>query len=491
MRTVSAQAYPFAVGYVPDGYRLSAIGRGNDVAEWDDEMGSDEPFTVLDVDGDSVVARVVPWEPVEGELRWASTSGDTSPELFVLDDGRNAAFGQGQSSTYGSGSTAWNDVVVEVEPGVALHVAGDAMTRDVLVEVAEAIDPAIERTAAPVVSNVADSWRVLGSVQPDGVVAMAADVRPRTSAVPGPDSAYSIGFDRALAAGSDGGLTDTLAVMTLPGDSIDLAALSAPRFAGGEVITPLAVDVDGRPGFVSESYGRFGGSVRSLVTTGDDGALIVVASSGGSFVDPADLVRVAASVAPVGSAEWDGATVEAFGGPGLNPDDGESAIAAGTFGDVGWLLQTRTAEVPEGIVGSTAGTFVNVDECLKLSTLERLCTSAGFGGSGGSISVWNTSSPGFDEMGVPPFVTITSDDPDAVIARLSSGGESHDVELHRVPGGADGNATAGLAVLDVPPGMIATCHPNPAELPQPPSGMAVGRVDLIDDAGTVIGCIGF
>lgn len=485
----AASAYPFEVGYVPDGYRLSAIGAGNDEAEWDPEMGSDQPYTVIDVDGTTVIARVAPWEPMESEFRWASGSGDHSPELFALEDGRSAAFGDARDAMTGSEVTTWNDVVVEVDRGTALVVAGE-LPRDTLVEVAEAIDPAIERTAAPVVAEVPESWTVLGSVQPDGAVALATEVRPRTPLVPGPASAYAVGYDRPLLPGSDGGLTDTLAVMTLPGASLDLEALTVLRPHGGELVGVVTVDVGGRPGYFSDSYARFGGRVRSVATQGEDGALIVVTASTASRLDAEELARVAASVRRVDGDAWEQAIDDVFGGPGLQPDAGETAIATGSFGDVDWLLQTRTYEVAEGIVGATPGTFVNVDECLKLSTRQRLCNSAGFGGSGGGIAVWNTTSPEFDEMGVPPFVTITSNDPAAVTARLTRGDEVHDVELHPVPGGAQGNVGVGIAAIDVPPGIIPSCHPNPSELPEPPAGITTGRIDLLDDQGVVIGCIG-
>lgn len=486
----ASASYPFEVGHVPDGYRLSAIGTGNDEAEWDPEMGSDEPYTVIDIDGTTAIARVSPWEPMESELQWASSSGDRSPELFALGDGRRAAFGEGQAMMPGSDSTAWNDLVVEVERGVALVVAGDELSKATLVELAEAIDPAIERTAAPVVTDVAASWTVIGSVQPDGVVALSTEVRPRTTAVPGPVGAYAVGYDRPLSPGSDGGLTDTLAVMTVPGDSIDLDSLVVERPHGGELVGATTVDVGGRPGYVTDAYARFGGRVRSLATEGEHGALIVVTASGGSFPEADELARVAASVRPVDDTAWDRAVVDAFGGPGLGPDEGEAAIATGSFGDVDWLLQTRTTEVPEGVVGVDPGTFVVVDECLKLSTRQRLCNGTGFGGSEGAFAVWNTSSPGFDEMGVPPFVMITSDLPTAVTARLSTGGQTHEVELHPVPGGMQGNVNAGIAAIDVPPGIIPTCHPNPAELPQPPAGITTGRIDLLDGTGTAIGCVG-
>ncbi|MDQ2677319.1 MAG: hypothetical protein M3Y51_01145, partial [Actinomycetota bacterium] len=484
-----AAAYPFEVGYVPAGYRLSAIGAGTDEPEWDPEMGSDQPYTVIDVDGITAIARVAPWEPMESEFQWASGSGDHSPELFALEDGRNAAFGDAQDAMTTTEVTTWNDLVVEVDRGTALVVAGD-LPKETLVEVAEGIDPAIERTAAPVVADAPDSWTVLGSVQPDGVVALATEVRPRTPAVPGPAGAYAVGYDRPLLPGSDGGLTDTLAVMTLPGASIDLDALTVQRPHGGELVGAVTVDVDGRPGHVTDSYARFGGRVRSLAKRGEDGALIVVTASTASRLDADELARVAASVRRLDGDAWDQAIVDVFGGPGLQPDAGEAAIATGSFGDVGWLLQTRTYEVAEGIVGATAGTFVNVDECLKLSTRQRLCNASGFGGSGGGISVWNRSSPEFDELGVPPFVTITSNDPAAVTARLTLGDEVHDVGLHPVPGGAQGNLTAGIAAIDVPPGIIPTCHPDPSELPEPPAGITAGRIDLLDEQGAVIGCIG-
>lgn len=489
MGDAGAASYPFEVGWVPDGYRLSAIGIGTDEAEWDGEMGSDEPYTVLDVGGTTVIARVAPWEPMESELRWASSSGDRSPELFTLDDGRAAAFGEGQAAVPGSDVAAWNDLVVEVEPGVALVVAGAELPKQTLVQVAEAIDPAIDRTAAPVVGDAPEAWTVLGSVQADGAVALTAEVRPRTSSIPGPVSAHAIGYDRALRPDGDPGLTDTLAVMTLPAGSIDLEALQVEP-PPGESIGAAAVDVEGRPGHVIDSYARFGGRIRSLVTHGDGGASIVVTASGGTLPDADELARVAASVRRVDGAAWEQAIVDAFGGPGLRPDEGEIAVATGSFGDVDWLLQSRTTEVPDGVPGLVPGKVVNVDECLKLSTRRRLCIPGGLSGSAGGIAVWNTASPGFDELRLPPFVVVTSNEPRAVTARLSSGAQSVDVQLHQVPGGSVGNVNAGLAVVDVPPGIIATCHPDPSELPEPPTGTSTGRIDLLDASGAAIGCIG-
>lgn len=67
---VSGRSHPFAVGLVPRGFRPVSAGSGNKRQAWgDDSFGTDEPFTVLRGDGDSVmVVSTTGFEGYQGNL---------------------------------------------------------------------------------------------------------------------------------------------------------------------------------------------------------------------------------------------------------------------------------------------------------------------------------------------------------------------------------------------------------------------------------------
>jgi hypothetical protein len=328
-------AHPFAVGQAPEGYRLAAAGKGTQVQEWGTEMGFDGAYTVVEVDDRPVVAGVVPWEPMESSLEGASFSGDLTPELFALDDGRPAAYGEGTDGQ-------WDDLLIEVGPTEALSIGAERATRRELVGIAEHVVTDGDRAVAPVIDDPPSDWRVLGSVGVDTAIALRAQTYPSSNVVPGPVPGYGIGWVYT-GVNTHEGPSASLSVVVLPGDDADLSALEvAPRRSWGEMPPLEEVDLNGRPGVLIGSAEQFGGELRSLVTNDASGALVVVTAYGPRMPADDELVTIAESVRPVDPAEWEQIQIAAFGGPELVPDAGESEIARGQADGVEWLLQTRT-----------------------------------------------------------------------------------------------------------------------------------------------------
>jgi len=480
--STAASAHPFAVGEVASHYELSIAGRGTDEQAWDPEMGADEPYVVVDAGGQIVVASVVPWEPMESSLEWASASGDRDPETFVLDDGRPAAYGKGADG-------GWDDLVIEVGPTEALRIATENGTRDNLIELARHIDSDGDPAAAPTVADPPDSWEVLGSVQPGALMALRAQVYPSSNASPGPTSGYGIGWvDQRLPV--ENSSLSSLAVMVLPGDAADLDALATRAARFGESDQPARLEVDGRPALLFDGTGQFGGGLRSLVTNDETGALVFVTAFGEALPTEQELVSIASSVRPIDEAEWERFEIETFGGPDLVADPGETELARGDADGVEWLLQTSTMQVQPGAFGPTGGgpTGVRVDECLKLSILQHSCPSPSGGGEDGSVFLWTSSLPYFDDLGFPEYVVVTTSQPEARRMRVTIGATVVEADVHNVPGGSVDSIGAAVAFIELPEASpIAVCNPAP---PPPPDGLEIIRIDLLDDSGNVIGCAG-
>lgn len=481
-------SHPFAVDKVDSHYELSVAGRGTDNQQWDYEMGSDQAYVVVGVDRRVVVASVVPWEPMESSLKWASASGDRDPEEFVLDDGRSAAYGEGTDG-------GWDDLVIELGPTEALRIATEDGTRDDLVGFARYLRSDGDAAAAPTVKDPPPAWKVIGSVGADALVAMRAQVYPNSNAVPGPTSGYSIGWlDTRLPV--DNSSLSSLAVMVLPGDSADLEALAvrAPRY--GESNAPAHLKVDGRAALLFDGSAQFGSGQRVIVTNDGTGALVVVAAYGEGLPTEQELVTLAGSVQPIDKAEWERFEVEAFGGPGLNPDRGETELARGDADGVAWLMQTSTTELPPGATGPDLDgnvvplgpRSVRVDECLKLSSRQRSCPQPSGGGRDGSVYLWTSSGSDFDKLGLPEYVMITTSQPAATQMRVTVGSKVVEADVHPVPDGGFDTVGAGIAFVELPKATtFPICNPNP---PPVPEGMAVVRVDLLDGLGNAIGCVG-
>jgi hypothetical protein len=475
---------------VPSDYRLVAVGRGTDDPTWDDEMGSDETLTVVDVDGREVHASVVAWEPMESELKWASRSGDTSPEVFALEDGRPAAYGEGTDG-------AWDDLVIEVGDTEALMIAAQDATKDELVGFAEHIVTDGDRTVAPVVQDAPDGWQVRGSIGIDAAVAMRAESYGRSNEVPGPASSYAMSWVDTLPVEHEGP-AGSLSVMIIPGASADLAALATVRRSWEPVDEPVPVEADDRAGVIVSSTAQFGGGVVTLFLESGTGALVVVTATGTRVPTNDELLALGASVHQVDDAEWDAARTAAFGGAELVADEGETEIARGEADGIEWLLQTRSSARPEGAVGSTGPetigplppVAVQVDDCLKLSTRQRACASSSIAGSSGWISVWNDTLPSAADVDFPDFTVVATSNTAAGTARIRAGSTTIDGALSEVPGGDWEQARAGVIFGSPPAGTaIPTCNPDPPE-PPPGSAIVAYRIDLLDAAGTVVGCVG-
>lgn len=471
------QAHPFAVGEVAAHYELSVAGRGTDDQDWDAEMGADVPYVVVDVDGRTVVASVVPWEPMESSLQWASGSGDPEPETFVLEDGRPAAFGEGTDG-------GWSDLVIEVGPTEALRIATENGTRDELVQMASHIDSDGNAATAPVVDDPPAGWQVLGSVQPDALAALRAQVFRRSNSMPGPPSGYGIGWlDQRLP--EQNSSLSSLAVMVLPGDAAALEALAAPRPRYGGTETPVRLEVEGRPAVLFDGEARFGSGLRSLVTNSETGALVVVTAYGEGLPTEQELATLAGSVRPIDEREWEEFEVEVSGGADLVADRGETELARGEADGVEWLLQTSTFQPPPGAPEQSG---VRVDECLKLSNRQRSCPNPSGGGNSGSVFLWTSQADSFDDIGLPEYLMITTSLPDARRMRVSVGDTVAEADVHAVPGGSADSVGAGVAFIDLPElTLVATCLPDP---PPAPEGMGTFRVDLLDSTGATIGCVG-
>jgi hypothetical protein len=473
------EAHPFAVGEVAEHYELSVAGRGTYDQDWSSEMGADEPYVVIDVDGRTVAASVVPWEPMESSLQWASASGDREPETFVLDDGRPAAYGEGTDG-------GWSDLVIEVGPTEALRIATENGTREELVEMARHIDSDGDAAAAPTVDDPPTGWQVLGNVQPDALVALRSQVYPRATAAPGPPSAFSVGWlDQRLP--EQNSSLSSLAVMVLPGEAADLEALAAPRPTYGGADVPSRMEVDGRPAVLFDGQAQFGGGLRSLVTNSETGALVVVTAYGEGLPTEQELVALAGSVRSIGEREWEEFEVEVFGGADLVADRGETELVRGEADGVEWLLQTSTFQPPPGTPEQSG---VRVDECLKLSNRQWSCPSPRGGGADGSVFLWSSQEESFADIGLPEYLMVTTRVPDARRMRVTIGDTVVEADVEPVPGGSADTIGAGVAFVDLPEQTMlfpTTCLPAP---PPAPDGMGPFRIDLLDGAGTTIGCVG-
>ncbi|MCB1258362.1 MAG: hypothetical protein KDB26_14720 [Microthrixaceae bacterium] len=487
-------SYPFEVTGVPDRYVIEAADRGGTKQDWDYEMGSDTPLTVVKAGGQVIIGSVITWEPMESELRWASRSGDPDPVAFTLPDGRPAAFGEGQVG-------AWNDLVVEVGKTEALRIAADDISRDELEKWATRFQSDGDRAKAPTVSDLPDGAEVVGSVQPDLLIALRAEVYRHVSSVPGPKSGYSIGWvDHQIQA--QNASLDSLAVMVLPGSAGDIDALKMGLASGnnadGPVITSLSINKNpDLEGVFIDGSAQFGSGQRSVVTTGERGALVVVTAYGENPPSESELVAIATSVKPITADDWAKFQEEIFGGPRLVPDKGEQEITRGRQGDVEWLLQTITHKQPEGVErqtgpdthGPLGPTTVAVNECLKLSNRKRACATPSGGGTNGSFYIWNkANSQDFDTVDLPAFALITTPIADATKLRLRIGDDTTEADLHVVPEGDWNNAKAAVVFMDLSAGsVIPTCVDD---VPTPPEGLHVARIDLLDVNGEVLGCLG-
>lgn len=202
------------------------------------------------------------------------------------------------------------------------------------------------------------------------------------------------------------------------------------------------------------------------------------------------------SVSSISPADWKKRQVQAFGGPGLHPDDGEIEVARGKENGIEWLLQTYTYPLKPGKIGQTGPdssgllgeASITPAPCLKLSNMEWACANPQGGGQNGSFGVWNHSAPTFDKVGLPPFAVVTTSLSAAASVRMTVGDSTSEAALSKVPGGNWDTARVAVLFSDLPAGsLVPSCV---TDLPQAPQGVAPARIDLLDASGTPIGCLG-
>lgn len=443
----SAEAARFTVDAVPDGYELAIAGDGGFSPEWgEDSTGTHEPFVALRDDDGMVVVSVTGFEGYQGGLEQASLGYTRVAEATDV-DGNQAMFTPAEGARPA-------DLVVERGDDVAVRARGAGRTEEELAALVRATEPSGSRNQPPSVEPP-DGFEMVGDVSADVVVAMEATLAPfQSDLVPGPGTASSIGWrdgDRHLVA------------QVLPRDDNAVAAVSASllldRPYGLESATTTRVD--GRPATVLE------GEVVVLVTTTSWGDLLVVRSSNIPLLEPDELVSVASSVRRVDKEAWSSLVVEAAGGPGLHADRDGVELARGQEGYVEWLLQAKpgNATPQEATDGGPAGGWW-IDPCLKLAAGPRTCASQGGGGSQAGSYYLSSTEPA---PGLPGFVAIVTATEAASVRVAGATGA-----LYRLPG-------------SVPRwgGVIFTEQPDFPRCNVPGEGL-----ELLDAAGTVVGCIG-
>lgn len=350
---------------------------------------------------------------------------------------------------------------------IAVRVTAPRRTRDELVAVLDRVEVPADRTRAPAVLDPPFDLAVVGSLDADAVLALSSYVEPRSERLPGPTSAHVAAWIGDEEQGS-------LSVMTLPGRVGDLAALPAiAAFQQHDDTTVRPITINGEPGAVVERPGGFAGVTRAIWLQTDWGDTVVVTAVGRAVPGLDELQAVAKSVRRSEEAEWEAFVIEATGGPGLHPDPGSVEIARGSAGGVDWLLQTGLP-TDEHIAGEPV-----VDPCLKLSNRRRACTIGGTGGIAESAAY----SQDLDD-GMPPFALVTTSAAASQV-RVTTTTDQVTAPLTPVPGMP---LRAAVVVVNDPGAAVCITPDDIAELGEPP--FPTMRVEIIDAAGNVTGCIG-
>ena len=315
--TGSSVSSPFSVGAVPAGYELVVAGMGTAVGDWgEDSTGTVEPYTVLSPDGRATGEEVVRvaltgYEGYQGGLLQASL-GYVSEHTELTIDGREAVFAPPGRSAVGQ---RWADLVVVRGDDLAVRVSSPSATQAELVAIAKRVVLPDDRREAPTVPDPPSGLRLVGSVNVDGVVAFTAFFDPQANRAPGPLSAHGAGW---LFSGIEG--TGSLSVVTVPGRSLDLAAVPASDWRTylsriGTRTTRFRT-VGGRPGLVIRDVFPEESkiTVRVLVESSwGDVVVVVVRASGEDIPSEDELLALAASVTSTDDATWAQFMAEANG----------------------------------------------------------------------------------------------------------------------------------------------------------------------------------
>jgi len=468
---------PFAVGEVPEGYEPVAAGVGSSFQEWgSDTGGTDEPFTVLAPEGSTdpderVIVATTGFEGYQGELHQALAGYPSAKPTQLTIDGRQALHSPG-------GDQHPAQLVAVRGDDVAVRVtAAPGTTLEELKAILLAAEVPEDHAHAPRVPSPPDGLEVVGSVDADAVVALRPSVRGDSERMWGLPSMHVAGWLRPAEAPYESWLT----VSTLPARAASPEVLPVVEYRYADLGREREwrqVEVGGRPGLVLEEDQGTPGWAQRQVWRWADWGIVVGSSDGFGLLSEAELIELAEGVAPVEGDEWERFVEQMNGGPGLHPDRGRQEVARGTHDGLEWLLQTG----PQG--GGNYGTgidptkFDDADSCLKLSDGRRACvgvTSQGreWVGRGGDNY---RGSARVDEL------VIVSTTQDAASVRITTPVDQVEAPLVPVPGG---RSRAAVAFVEGT-GLAGCADPSM----EPPASIQLMRVDTLDAAGNVVGCVG-
>lgn len=330
MSPPSEVSSPFTVGPLPRGFDLVLAGTGATPQVWgQDCCGSAEPFTVLLPSGD----RPVEWSQGDVTVEARSPEGPDLPHGLVVVSTTGFVDYQGGLDQAGRGSyeepvdasdlddrparyraagptagaepfEAWSDLVVQEEPDRAVRVTSADASRTELAEVARTVELPPAQEDAPLPEGDALDLADLGSVDADllGILRSQGYSLPET--VPGTARSHVLLWRK--------GGTD-LIVATLPGQSVDLAALPALGVIDRVYwsATTTVSDLDGADAMVTIEIEHPGWterppwSERVVVTESAWGDIVIARGEGTAAPSMRELEVVATSVAQSDQGTWD------------------------------------------------------------------------------------------------------------------------------------------------------------------------------------------
>jgi hypothetical protein len=355
----SSESSSVRVGFVPEGYALTIVGRGRGSQYWgDDSEGTHEPFTVLAPEGadargpEAVIVSVTGFEGYEGGLDQGSSGYVSGQEQRFRLDGRDAIYTPRRTDLLGEQS--WADLVAIRGTDLAVRVTARDATRKQLVELLRRVSPSLYHAQAPTVPDPPAGLRVVGSVDASAVVALE-----RATVELGPQSAHGAAWRQGPAG---------LAVVALPGRSADLAALAGFRVIGQwNRVEARSREVAGRPGLVLDGAGAGDGGFprRALLTYSPWGDLLVVVADTrdqrGQLLSEEDLVAVAASVRHGDDAVADGLSPPV----GPPPTDEAGARVAVTTAATAWSEAVSAGGARFDLVDDPRGLDVALSEARR------------------------------------------------------------------------------------------------------------------------------
>lgn len=470
----STEASPFSVGYVPDGYHPIQAGRGEIEGDWgQDCCGTDEPYTVLTLDGapdgaGPVVVSVTGYEGYQGGLFQASGAYPTGPERVDADGAEALHVPEGPVDD-GDRST-WPELLVDRGDDRAVRVSGPGLDLDQLLAIAREAELPEHRTDAPLIPEPPFGLEVVGSVDVAGVVAKSSGGTSYRGGIYAPVGSWVTNW-------AGGGALEMLTVLTLPGNALDLDALLVdlqPRVSSFRDSSSPA-EVGGRAAVVTErERDEEETTVRSVWTTTSWGDVVVVSSYAVDPIGTDDLLRMAGSVEATDAGAWEVFIRDVVVGPRLAPDADRSEVTRGVVGDREWLLQTSATPGDEPYLAGLGPP--GIDPCVKLSDGTRRCAINGGDGPGYEWAQARPS-PGQPEWDEEMVVVATSIDAAAV--RFVTPTESVDAPLAPVPG-TDWSAT----VVLVGDPYAARC-----DFTQPDGTTETGTFLLLDSEGNPTACV--